>query len=88
MWQALEKWVEFQQTDNSRVLIRADLITRIEERLGSKTHPSGTTIIYYTDIGGYDTHSVIVKECYNDVKAKAGIFEFKKENAKVVKDNV
>ena len=83
-----EKWIEFTQTDNSRVIIRSDLIFSIEERLGRRTHPSGTTTIYYTDVGCYDTHSIVVKECYEDVKAKVGIFEFTVASAKVVTDNV
>lgn len=73
------EWIEFVQADNSRAVIRADLIYCIEERLGSKTHPSGTTEIHYNDDSGYETHYMIVKACYNDVLSALGFIVREKE---------
>lgn len=76
------EWVEFLQADNSRAVIRTDMIYCIEERLGSKTQPTGTTEIHYNDISGYETHYMIVKSSYNDVLAALGFIVEEKEQAK------
>ena len=61
-------WVEFLQDDNSRLLIQRELIYAIEEILGSKARPSGRTLIHYNDIKGYEAHSAIVKESYDELR--------------------